>query len=116
LVLTLCGILKDILLVMCSMLIWGTQVSLTQFFGYSIALGGLLYYKLGADQLKQHVSQAGRSWAEFGANRPVARKLVIGGLVFTTILILLAGLGPTVAPGQTQSLKDYLSSASLPGR
>lgn len=116
LVLTLCGILKDILLVACSMLIWGTQVSITQFFGYSIALGGLLYYKLGADQIKQHISQAGRSWSEFGATKPVARKLLVFGFVFFTILLLLGGLGPTYAPGQTQSLKDYLSSAGLPGK
>lgn len=97
---------------MCSMLIWGTQVSLTQFVGYGIALGGLLYYKLGAEQIKQHISQAGRSWSEFGANKPVARKLVVFGLVFTTILLLLGGLGPTYAPNQTQSLKDYLSSSA----
>jgi len=116
LVLTLCGILKDILLVACSMLIWGTQVSLTQFFGYSIALSGLLYYKLGAEQLKQHISQAGRSWGEFGATRPVARKLLVFGLFIFTVLLLLGGLGPTYAPSQTQSVKDYLSSAGLPGR
>lgn len=98
------------------MLIWGTQVSGTQFFGYSIALGGLLYYKLGAEQLKQHISHAGRSWSEFGVTRPVTRKLLVLGLVMFTIIVLLGGLGPTYAPDQTQSLKDYLSSAGLPGR
>ena len=96
------------------MLIWGTQVSLTQFFGYTIALGGLLYYKLGPDQIKQHISQAGRSWGEFGASRPVVRKLLVFGLVVITILILLGGLGPTYAPEQTQSLKDYLGGVGLP--
>lgn len=96
------------------MLIWGTQVSLTQFFGYTIALGGLLYYKLGADQIKQHIGQAGRSWGEFGQNRPVARKLLVAGLVIVTILLLLGGLGPTYAPEQTKNLKDMLGQ-SLPG-
>lgn len=98
------------------MAIWGTQVSLTQFFGYSVALGGLLYYKLGAEQLKQHISQAGRSWSEFGVNRPVTRKLIVFGLVITTILILLGGLGPTYAPEQAQRVQDFMSNAGLPGR
>jgi len=109
LVLTLCGILKDILLVACSMMIWGTKVSAMQFFGYSIALGGLLYYKLGAEQIKQYISQGGRTWSEFGVQRPVARKLVIFALVVTTIVILLGGLAPTYAPSQTKNLKDYIS-------
>lgn len=91
------------------MMIWGTQVSGTQFFGYSVALGGLLYYKLGAEQLKGYLSQAGRSWGEFGVHRPVARKLVVFGLVIVTILILVGGLAPAYAPSHTKSLKDYLS-------
>lgn len=94
------------------MMIWGTQVSATQFFGYSIALGGLLYYKLGAEQLKQYISGAGRSWSEFGVQRPVARKLVVFGLVVVTMLILLGGLAPSYAPAQTKSLRDYLSTSA----
>jgi hypothetical protein len=45
------------------MAIWGTQITNLQFFGYSIALGGMLYYKLGAEQLKGYLGQAGRSWS-----------------------------------------------------
>lgn len=52
LVLTLSGVLKDILLVGASILIWGTNVAPLQFFGYSVALGGLVYYKLGAQGIK----------------------------------------------------------------
>lgn len=52
LVLTLSGVLKDILLVSASILIWGTYVSGLQFLGYSIALGGLVYYKLGIEGLR----------------------------------------------------------------
>jgi hypothetical protein len=92
------------------MMIWGTKVSGTQFFGYAIALGGLLYYKLGAEQLKGYISQAGRSWGEFGVQRPVARKLVVFGLVIITMIVLVGGLAPSVAPGQTKTLKDYLST------
>lgn len=106
LVLTLCGVLKDILLVAASMMIWGTPVSGTQFFGYSIALGGLMYYKLGADQLKGYVGSAGRSWQEFGQNKPATRKALIFGLVLFTMFVLLGGLAPTYAPEQTDKLRD----------
>jgi hypothetical protein len=50
LVLTLSGVLKDILLVVLSVIIWSTPVSALQMFGYAIALGGLIYYKIGGDQ------------------------------------------------------------------
>src|SRR6266536_1599061 len=81
------------------MMIWGTPVSALQFFGYSIALSGLLYYKLGADKLKEYFGQAGRSWQEFGVQRPALRKLVIFGLVVITLMILMGGLGNTVVTG-----------------
>ncbi|ETI26058.1 hypothetical protein G647_02835 [Cladophialophora carrionii CBS 160.54] len=110
LVLTLCGILKDILLVAASMLIWGTPVTNLQFFGYSIALGGMLYYRLGAEQLKGYLQQAGRSWSEFGVQRPAMRKALVFGLVLVTIFLLLGGLAPTYAPAQTKNLKDIFST------
>jgi hypothetical protein len=94
------------------MMIWGTQVSKTQFFGYSVALGGLLYYKLGAEQIKQYFSQGGRMWTEFGVQRPVARKLVILGLVVVTLLVLMGGLAPSYAPESSQNFKNYFSSGT----
>ncbi|QSS60073.1 DUF250 domain-containing protein, partial [Histoplasma capsulatum] len=53
LVLTLCGVLKDVLLVSISAAYWKTPVTPLQLFGYSIALGGMLYYKLGAEKFKE---------------------------------------------------------------
>ncbi|OJJ83255.1 uncharacterized protein ASPGLDRAFT_152043 [Aspergillus glaucus CBS 516.65] len=50
-VLTMAGILKDILLVFASMAIFRDPVTFQQFVGYSIALGGLAYYKLGAEKM-----------------------------------------------------------------
>jgi hypothetical protein len=98
---TLCGVLKDILLVAASMLIFRDPVSGLQFFGYSIALAGLVYYKLGGDKMKDALGSAQRSWAEFGANRPAARKMVIFGTVLFVMLTLLAGIGSTgVVPAQ----------------
>lgn len=89
---TLSGVLKDILLVVASMLIFRDPVSGLQFFGYTIALSGLVYYKLGSDKLKEHLSDASRSWTDFGAKRPVLRKLIIFGLVFITLFALLGGV------------------------
>lgn len=108
LVLTLCGVLKDILLVAASMVIWATAVSALQMFGYSIALGGLVYYKLGADKLKEYLGQGGRVWAEYGAKHPVRRKLIIGATVAATFLFTMGILGPHYGPRYDP--KTYLTS------
>jgi len=97
-VLTLCGVLKDIMLVIASMAIWGTQVTALQFFGYSVALGGMVYYRLGYDQLKGHIGEASRQWAEFGARKPVLRKISVIVLCAFIIFALLGGLAPSYAP------------------
>jgi hypothetical protein len=91
---TLCGVLKDILLVVASILIWGTMISGLQVFGYSIALAGMLWFRLGPAKIKELFSDFGRKWAEFGANRPALRKLVILGLVVATFFVLVNGIGP----------------------
>ncbi|GAB7323198.1 hypothetical protein MBLNU13_g05690t1 [Cladosporium sp. NU13] len=93
LVMTLCGVLKDILLVVASMMIFRDPVSPLQFFGYSIALGGLVYYKLGADKIKEHMGSAQRAWADYGARRPASRKLIVVVLVLVTIILLLGSVG-----------------------
>ncbi|KAL8762589.1 MAG: hypothetical protein Q9184_001443 [Pyrenodesmia sp. 2 TL-2023] len=77
LVLTLCGVLKDILLVVAAIAIWGKEVTPLQFFGYSIALGGLIYFKLGAETLKAKLSDAGRTWADYGVRHPALRKIIV---------------------------------------
>jgi drug/metabolite transporter (DMT)-like permease len=97
-VLTLCGVLKDILLVAASMAIWGTQVTAIQFFGYSIALGGMVYYKLGYEQLKGYIADGNRQWAEFGARKPVLRKVTIIVASAFIIFTVFGGLAPTYAP------------------
>lgn len=97
-VLTLCGVLKDVLLVVASMIIWGTQVTALQFFGYSIALGGMIYYKLGYEAIKGYAGEAGRQWADFGNRRPVLRRLAIIALVLMAIFAVLNELAPAVDP------------------
>ncbi|KAK7755919.1 hypothetical protein SLS62_002206 [Diatrype stigma] len=110
LVMTLCGVLKDVLLVGASMLIWGTPISGLQAFGYSIALGGMVYYKLGYDALKGYASEAGRQWAEFGVARPATRKIVVGVAAVLFVFLLFGGLAPAYVPDYDPT--PYLSEAA----
>ncbi|KAK4101474.1 TPT-domain-containing protein [Parathielavia hyrcaniae] len=95
LVLTLCGVLKDVLLVVASMIIFGTQVTALQFFGYSIALGGMIYYKLGYEALKGYAGEAGRQWADLGNRRPVLRRVAVILLALMTAFVVLGGFAPS---------------------
>lgn len=80
------------------MMIWGTRVTALQFFGYSIALMGMVYYKLGFEQLKGYIGEANRHWAEFGARKPVLRKVSIIVMSVFVLFTLFGGLAPTYAP------------------
>ncbi|KIW05779.1 uncharacterized protein PV09_03634 [Verruconis gallopava] len=96
LVLTLSGVLKDILLVVASMVLFGDPVSGLQAFGYSIALGGLVYYKLGGEKMRGFIADGQRSWSEYGNKHPAMRKLIIIGCAFLAVLVLMGGLAPAV--------------------
>ena len=95
LVMTLCGVLKDLLLVFASIMIWGTPVTALQYFGYGIALCGLVYFKLGADTLKAQFSEANRQWAEYGARHPALRKVMVFGMILLVVTALLGGIAPS---------------------
>ena len=86
--------LKDIILVFASIAIWGTPVTGLQFFGYSISLAGMVWFKLGGDAIKSYIAEGGRQWAEYGAKRPVQRKVVIFLSVILTLVLVLAALAP----------------------
>ncbi len=107
---TLCGVLKDILLVGASIAIWGTTVSALQYFGYSIALCGLVCYKLGGATIKAQLSEMGRAWAEYGAKHPALRKLIVFGSIVLLLFVVLGGLAPTVGYDST-----YLTSVIKEG-
>ncbi|KAH7118915.1 triose-phosphate transporter family-domain-containing protein [Dendryphion nanum] len=113
LVLTLSGVLKDILLVFASMFLFGDPVTLVQAFGYGIALAGLVYYKLGAEKLKEYLGQGGMKWAEFGATRPAARKIIIFAILLVSMFMLLGGLAPRFAPEATD--KAYTRIGTILG-
>ncbi|KAI9807748.1 MAG: hypothetical protein M1826_004458 [Phylliscum demangeonii] len=110
LVLTLCGVLKDILLVAASMLIWGTRVMPLQMIGYSVALGGLIYYKLGADKMREYRDRMRRLWDESGRARLVLRKLLVLAATTVILLLTLGALAPRYLPQQYDA-KQYLRSA-----
>lgn len=109
---TLCGVLKDILLVAASMAIWHTPVTPLQFFGYSIALGGLVYYKLGGDKIKEYTSQANRSWAEYGATNPGQRRVVVIAAVVLGFFLFVGALAPSYAPESVDRVRGALGGAS----
>ena len=127
---TLSGVLKDILLVGASMTIFQDPVSGLQGFGYSIALGGLVYYKLGADKLKvnlenlrwrlslllmifqEHMGGAQRAWADYGVKHPALRKLIVFGLVIVTIFILLGGISQSGLAPAGYDAKNLAGAAS----
>jgi len=98
LVLTLCGVLKDILLVAISMMYFKTPVTALQAFGYSIALAGLLYYKLGSETIKELTSQANRSWAEYGASHPIIRRSIVFGACAIVAVTFVWSLYPVLSP------------------
>lgn len=96
------------------MVIFGNPVSPLQFFGYSIALGGMIYYKLGADSIKAFVAEIGRQWQEFGGKRPVLRKILVFSSVVLSLLMIVGWLAPTVGydPAKVaQQGKDLISGA-----
>lgn len=103
---TLCGVLKDILLVLASMLIFRDPVTGLQAFGYSIAICGLLYYRLGADHMKEYFGHAKRGWADYGVRHPILRKVTVGLVVLFTLLMLLTAVSSTgVVPESMDPVK-----------
>lgn len=109
---TLSGVLKDILLVVASMVIFFDPVSPLQAFGYSIALGGLMYYKLGGEKIKAYMAEGQRSWSEYGVRQPVMRKVIVFGTVLLTVFVIFGGLAPTIAPEYDAYAKQKLAGAT----
>ncbi|KFY26958.1 hypothetical protein V493_03768 [Pseudogymnoascus sp. VKM F-4281 (FW-2241)] len=90
LVLTLCGVIKNVGIVVLSVILWGTIVSGLQWLGYSIATAGLIYYSLGWDGIKTACSQGQAIWESRGANYRGNNLIAItAGGVITTVLLLL---------------------------
>jgi hypothetical protein len=114
---TLTGILKNILLVIASVMIWHTSITWLQFLGYGVALAGMVYYSLGWEQIKS-TSFTAANWARTQWNSPldenrlsplVRRAIFIGLLLLVTLLV---GVGMTYngsAPSGNPWNQEWLS-------
>ena len=92
------GILKDILLVCASMMIFRDPVTPQQFFGYSIALGGLVYYKLGAEKIQGLATDVRLQVGEYRRSNPAkAKGIMVGAVVIIILFVLYSG-----APSSTK--------------
>ncbi|KAK3945087.1 triose-phosphate transporter family-domain-containing protein [Diplogelasinospora grovesii] len=99
LVMTLTGILKNILLVIASVMIWHTAISGLQFFGYSVALAGLVYYSVGWDQIVAISAVVGtyakKTWESPALDEsrlpPAVRRGLLLSLTFLIIMLLTSG-------------------------
>lgn len=86
------GILKDILLVVASMMIFLDPVTLQQFFGYAIALGGLVYYKLGAEKMRSLTTDVRLQVGEYKRDNPAKVKgLALGAVAAVVLFVLYTG-------------------------
>ncbi|KAH7318424.1 triose-phosphate transporter family-domain-containing protein [Stachybotrys elegans] len=99
LVMTLTGILKNILLVVISVMIWNSNITGLQCLGYAVALGGLTYYSLGYDQLEKGWNSS-KFWAssvwnsensQVGLRRGARRTIIVAVAAFFT-LVLFGGV------------------------
>jgi len=109
---TLSGVLKDILLVVASMVIFFDPVTPLQAFGYSIALGGLVYFKLGGEKIKSYVAEGQRSWSDYGVRHPLMRKTIIFGTILLVVFVVFGGLAPAIAPEYNALAKEKLAGAT----
>ena len=62
---------------MASMSIFGDPVAPLQYFGYSIALGGLMYYKLGGEKLQQLSTQTRLTVGSFQREHPQRTRVIL---------------------------------------
>lgn len=111
LVMALTGILKSILLVAASVLIWNTPISLLQTLGYGIALIGLVLYSVGYQQILQNLrdssSWLARVWNDENPTPgkmsiKVRKGLVIGAAGFVVVALAVSlwhfyGLGGSIS-------------------
>jgi hypothetical protein len=97
LVMTLCGVLKNILLVVASVVFWGTIITGLQVVGYGIALAGLVYYGVGYEGIQAYYSYskiyARKLWegsqdTATTQRAAVLRKALVISM-YTTIAVLL---------------------------
>ncbi|KKY29199.1 putative triose-phosphate transporter [Phaeomoniella chlamydospora] len=96
LVMTLAGILKNIVVVVASVAIWATEVSMLQVVGYALALGGLVNFSLGWERIKLESAAVASRLGGFSGvldldiNKlsPVSRNWLTMGAAFLMIFMM----------------------------
>lgn len=83
---------------MASIGIFGDPVTPTQYFGYSIALGGLIYYKLGGEKLQQLGTQTRLVARDFQRENPGrTRVIMVVAAIGLAILVIWSWLPGTTS-------------------
>ncbi|KAH8811924.1 triose-phosphate transporter [Xylogone sp. PMI_703] len=86
LVMTLCGVLKNILIVIASVLVWGTVITGLQIIGYTIASAGLVYYGVGYDGIVSYYT-----YSMDALKQPQHRNYVTVGIFALVASLLVTG-------------------------
>lgn len=108
LVMRLCGILKDILIVISSLILWNTPMTELQVLGYSIALLGLVYYMVGYERIVGLSSRVGGMVNDYRAQSRLKNVLVLFCMGFVVVLILTALLAVNYTPESLENLKSWV--------
>ncbi|KAH7054600.1 DUF250 domain membrane protein [Macrophomina phaseolina] len=90
-VMTLCGILKNILIVVASMVLFQDPVTVTQAVGFVISLSGLIYYRLGSANFIHVGANMVKFWEELGEQRAIDVKVAVAALFVYVLAILVVG-------------------------
>lgn len=105
------GILKDVLLVFASMIIFRDPVTGQQFFGYSIALAGLVYYKLGSEKINNLAADTRLQIAQYRQKNPAQAKLLGVVVVVVIVGLILWGWPAATSSGYADYVKTQAGYA-----
>ncbi|KAL8942640.1 MAG: hypothetical protein Q9216_001553 [Gyalolechia sp. 2 TL-2023] len=112
LVLTLCGVLKNIFIIGASMVVWDTVVTPMQIMGNGIAMAGLVQYNLGGKKVQDMYKDSRSRCSEFWQRRSTSGKAVL----VAGMALGCTGVMVTVAAkyGLHLDMKEYLGHALVP--
>jgi hypothetical protein len=111
----LCGILKDILIVVVSMLLWHTPINQLQIFGYTISLCGLVYYCVGGEKLREYAFQAARAVAGYNSKNSSRWRIAIIAGSFLVLMMVMGGVAVSYSPESVERVKALLSGGPAGG-
>jgi hypothetical protein len=91
------GVFKNILLVLASVIFWGTIITPMQLFGYSIATAGLIYYGVGYDGLVTYYAATSNYAKRIGGvpSGKLIRRVILVATIFFLLVTGVAVSGNT---------------------